>query len=258
MPTIRRRWRKANARPTKPSNIIAHVAGSGTAACNVIELPGPVSNNAPLFAVAMKLFAESDRNATRYIPCAPSFKLNVGVKGPLGPFKFCVPMLACRTKNPVMALLPSNACVAGRYAPIGLFGLALIPRYDASVFDVQGVDDTNEKLVTPPGTVEPLIVTSEAFAAVTARLSGTRTSTNIVPDALLPGETVHPKFTGGLLVIGVLVPLSTQPAAQKPCNGSSISVSAKAGTVAKANSPAATTAKFLVIEPPELGWKVSR
>src|SRR5262249_29261254 len=92
-----------------------------------------------------------------------------------------------------------SACVDGRYAPIGLFGLALIPKYASSMPLVHGVA---ENKVAVAATV-PVI----AKLAGLASLSGTSTSMVKLPVAG-PGEVVKPKFTGGLMVVGEFVPLS--------------------------------------------------
>src|SRR5215468_10161403 len=108
-----------------------------------------------------------------------------------------VPKLAGKTKKPVAP--GSSACVDGRYAPIGLAGLALIPKYASSMPLVHGVAENKVAVAEA--------VPVSAKLAGLASLLGTSTSMVKLPVAG-PGEVVKPKFTGGLMLVGEFVPLS--------------------------------------------------
>src|SRR5262249_25116122 len=74
-----------------------------------------------------------------------------------------VPKLAWKTKKPVAP--GSSACVDGRYAPIGLFGPALIPKYASRLPLVHGVA---ENKVAVAETV-PASAKLEGLASFSAR-----------------------------------------------------------------------------------------
>src|ERR1700730_1634092 len=118
--------------------------------------------------------------------------------GLFAPWSVAAPKLTWKTKKPVAP--GSSACVDGRYAPIGLDGLALIPKYASRAPLVNGVAEN--KVAVP----EKVPVSAKLAGA--GSLLGTSTSIKkLLPDAG-PGETVKPKFMGGLLVVGEFVPLS--------------------------------------------------
>jgi hypothetical protein len=119
-----------------------------------------------------------------------------------GSWSVVLPKLTWKTKKPVAP--GSSACVDGKYAPIGLFGEALIPKYGARLPLVHAVE-LNKVAV-------PERVPVSAKLAGLLSLLGTSTSMNKVPVAG-PGETVKPKFEGGLVLVGEFVPLSTHCAA---------------------------------------------
>src|SRR5262249_6894744 len=93
----------------------------------------------------------------------------------------------------------SSACVDGRYAPIGLFGLALIPKYASSMPLVHGVAENKVAVAEA--------VPVSAKLAGLASFFGNSTAMVKLPLAGARGGA-KPKFTGGLLVVGEFVPLS--------------------------------------------------
>lgn len=88
-----------------------------------------------------------------------------------------------------------------------------MPKYVSSCPVVQGVGLNS---VAVPGRVP--VIANELGAA---SLSGTRISTTKSP-VPGPGDTVKPQLMGGLLDVGLLVPLSIHWLAQYPCRGSNV------------------------------------
>jgi hypothetical protein len=117
-----------------------------------------------------------------------------------GLWSVIVPRSAWYTKKPLA--LGSSPFVEGRYAPIGLFGLALIPRYESSAPLVHAAVLKRDAVAL----AVPVSAKLSADGFVT--VFGTSTSTNRSPE-LGPGDVVNPKLAGGFMLVGEFVPLST-------------------------------------------------